>query len=105
MTKEFKCTFCTPQGSIYNAVATSVTAPGLMGQFTVLAKHELMVVILKPGILLIRSEQKEYYFAIDSGSLEVSINHDVVILSDKALEAKDAIDASQKVLTLETPTL
>ncbi len=103
MATEFNCSLSTPQGSLFEGPATSVIAPGLLGQFAVLARHEHMIAVLKPGVLLIRLNEKELYFAIDSGCLEVDTHHNVVILADKALEAKDASDAGQKVSTLAAP--
>lgn len=102
MPQEFKCNLCTPDGIFFDAPATSVNAPGLLGEFSVLAKHAPMVAILKQGVLLIQTQQKKHYFAIESGSFEVDSQHNVMILTDKALEALDVADANQKVVTLKS---
>ncbi len=103
MASEFNCSLSTPQGSLFEGSVTTVIAPGLLGQFAVLARHEHMIAVLKPGVLLIRLNEKELYFAIDSGCLEVDMHHNVVILADKALKVADENDARQKVSNLVTP--
>ncbi len=105
MSNPFKCNLSTPQGNFFDATATAVIAPGLLGQFTILPKHEHIVAVLKKGVLLIREKEKDHYFVLDSGCLEVDGNHDVIILADKALQADNEADANQKVLTLEIPAV
>lgn len=104
MSIEFKCSLSTPQGSLLDGTATSVIAPGVLGQFGVWANHENMLAILREGVLTIALNEKNQYFAIDSGSLEVHENHDVTILVDTALVAENEKDAKKKILKFQTPS-
>ncbi len=99
--KSFKCTLITPQGNLFDNTSTSVAAPGIEGRFQVLAGHEHIMAILKKGVLKIKAETAELFFALDSGVLEVDGNHDVVIVADKAVKAESEADAQQKILELE----
>ncbi len=97
---EFKCTLLTPDGMFFDGNATMVIAPGLLGQFGVLAGHEHIVAILKKGILVIKAERQQNFFAIEAGSLEVDGGHAVIILADKAIKAEDEQDALRRMLDL-----
>lgn len=97
MILEFKCSLCSPDGVFFDARATSVTAPGLLGEFCVLPNHAQMIAILKPGVLRIEFSEKKHYFVIDSGSLEVDRRHNIVILTDQAKAALGETDANQKL--------
>lgn len=99
--KSFKCTLITPQGSLFDNTSTSVSAPGAEGRFQVLAGHEHIMAILKKGVLKIKAEATDLFYALDSGVLEVDGNHDVVILADKALKAETESDAKQKIAELD----
>lgn len=65
----------------FDGAAVSVTLPGTVGEFTVLARHEPIVTILKKGTITVRSatgETKDYH--IENGVLECSGNRAVVLL-------------------------
>lgn len=99
---EFKCTVVTPQGALFSGPATSVTAPGIMGQLGILARHENMVTILGKGIIKVQNVNTKVFFAVNSGSLEVESGHDVVVLADKAIKSDSEEEAKQKLLEIET---
>ncbi len=62
-----KLTIVTPEAMLYNDTATSVTLPGVVGQFTVLPGHALFVSQLKKGKIVVGSKT----FAIADGFAEV----------------------------------
>ncbi len=97
--KTFKCTFITPQGSLFEGEAQAVVAPGVEGQFAVLAGHMHIVAVLKAGLVKIKFETTQHFFVIDSGVLEVDGNHDVIILADKALKSTGT-DIQEKLMEL-----
>jgi F-type H+-transporting ATPase subunit epsilon len=99
--KSFKATFITPKGSLFTGTATSVVAPGQEGRFEVLAGHENIIAVLKKGVLKIKVETAETFFAIDSGVLEVDGNRDVIVLADKAIKADNEDDANKKISELD----
>jgi F0F1-type ATP synthase epsilon subunit len=65
-----------------------------------MAHHARMVNRLVKGILQIRTGQRELFFVLDSGVLEVGPQNQVLILADNALPAKDPQDARQKIQEL-----
>ena len=65
----------------FDAEAQSVTLPGSGGEFTVLAHHEPLVSTLKEGSVRIRdAEGKQHSFAVDTGVIEISQNHAIVLI-------------------------
>jgi len=75
----------TPTGKVYENTVRSVVAPGQCGSFGVLKDHAPFMTILASGILKVTEQQdKEVFFAVDSGVLEVSSEDHVLILADHA---------------------
>jgi len=85
----------TPQGKIFDGLVTSLTAPGYDGELGILARHDKMVVILKKGGMRIRAKGTEKYFAIDSGVLKVTPEHEVIILADNVIETATLAEARE----------
>ena len=90
----------TPDGKIFDNPVDEVVAPGATGMFGVLDKHAPMVAALKKGILKIKQNSAEKFFAVEGGILEVAPSHQVLVLVDQAQEASSLSDAQQKVDTL-----
>ncbi len=76
----------TPNGKVFDDQIQSLTAPGVMGSFGILASHAPMVNLLKEGILKIKKEDTIQYYKINSGILEVGPKGEVVVLCDEAVE-------------------
>lgn len=75
----------TPQGSIFEGLAVSVTLPGVEGEFGVLPRHTAMVSLLSSGIIEVHVETgKVESVAIDSGYVEISASK-VVVLAEGAV--------------------
>ena len=73
----------TPDKTIYEGEATSVTLPGTMGFFEILNHHAPIISTLEDGKLTIRggAAGKEQTFVIKGGVVEAS-NNKVVVLAE-----------------------
>lgn len=81
----YPLTIVSPQGKIFQDQVIGVSAPGSEGSFGILAGHVPMITQLKNGPLQITMGQGETRkFTIDSGILEVTDQHQVLILVDNA---------------------
>ena len=80
----FKLSVITPTGQAFEGEANSVAACGLMGGFEVYSGHAAMVAALKPGKFTIRTTSGVSSLAISDGILEVSSDHNVLVLTDTA---------------------
>ncbi len=81
----FKLSILTPMGPAYEGEATSVAAPGLEGGFEVYSGHVAMVAALKPGPFIVRTAQGVTTLTLSDGILEVSPDHNVLVLADQAV--------------------
>jgi F-type H+-transporting ATPase subunit epsilon len=85
----------TPEATIFKGEVNSVSVPGVNGDFEMLNNHAAVVSILKKGFVKINGElelddsnktlfeqkEKGYWFAIDSGAIEMNANK-IIILAD-----------------------
>jgi F-type H+-transporting ATPase subunit epsilon len=85
----------TPEATIFKGEVNSVSVPGVNGDFEMLNNHAAIVSILKKGFVKINGElelddsnktlfeqkEKGYWFAIDSGAIEMNANK-IIILAD-----------------------
>jgi F-type H+-transporting ATPase subunit epsilon len=62
----------TPRGAIVETEVEEVTAPGLVGEFGVLAGHVPLMAALKPGVLVYRSGDRATTLAVAEGFLQVA---------------------------------
>ena len=83
----YRFSIITPGGKIFDDQIESLTAPGVMGSFGVLASHAPMVNLLKKGVLKIKRQDKTEYYKINSGILEVGSKGVVIVLCDEAAKA------------------
>ena len=81
----FKLSVITPSGQAFEGDVNSVAAPGLMGGFEVYSGHTSMVASLKSGKFTIRTASGSSVLAISDGILEVSPDHNVLVLTDRAV--------------------
>ena len=73
-----KISIITPEKSLYQGEATSVTVPSLMGPFTMLEHHAAIVAILEKGKVVITEHSgKQQEFDIQGGFCE---QHDNAII-------------------------
>ena len=87
----------TPTGKAFDDKVVSLTAPGALGLFGVLANHAPMLTSLKNGVLQLKQETGEKFFSLGPGVLEVNPKHNVLILADSAAEARSMEEAKEKI--------
>jgi F-type H+-transporting ATPase subunit epsilon len=96
----------TPEGQKASAEIEDATAPGLLGEFTVLPGHTPFLSALRPGVLSWKPKgQKRKVLAVDAGFVEVagpgSFGKDrVVVLTRHAVPAEQ-IDVAEAQQALE----
>ena len=71
----------TPDKNLYDGKADLVTVPGTSGSIGILNNHAPLVSSLKNGEVKVILNEKEEFFKIDGGVVEVSQNKVVVIAS------------------------
>lgn len=89
----FAFSILSPRGKAFEGPVTSVSAPGLLGGFGVLAGHAPMIAAVQPGLTVVQTESAtEYYF---TGEGVVEVNRDeTLVLVDEA-EKVDSADAAK----------
>ena len=71
----------TPDKSLYDGKADLVTVPGASGSIGILNNHAPLVSSLKKGDVKVILNEKEEFFQINGGVVEVSKNKVVVLAS------------------------
>ena len=71
----------TPDKSLYDGKADLVTVPGTSGSIGILNNHAPLVSPLKKGDVKVILNEKEEFFQINGGVIEVSKNKVVVLAS------------------------
>lgn len=83
----FSLSIITPYGKQFDDEVEALIAPGKEGSFGVLARHIPIIAALSKGIVQIKKDNQSFYFAINSGILEVSHEGRVLMLLDRAEKA------------------
>ena len=89
----FPFSLITPEGKFFQGDVQSVTAPGQLGSFGVLAKHAPMINALRDGVLTVKTTDKESFFAINSGIFEIDRDGKAVALIDNAIPSQNVEEA------------
>ena len=71
----------TPDKNLYDCKADLVTVPGTSGSIGILNNHAPLVSSLKKGDVKVILNEKEEFFQINGGVIEVSKNKVVVLAS------------------------
>jgi F-type H+-transporting ATPase subunit epsilon len=75
-----------PEKNLYSHVAISATLPGLVGEFTILPDHAVLVSSLKSGVIsLVTNQESAHKIFISSGFAQINKNN-VNILVDHAYD-------------------
>ena len=80
----------TPEKAVLSRKALEVVAPGSQGEFGVLIGHTPFLTTLKPGQIVVKTEDRDIYLAIGGGFAEI-ISNRVIILAETADMAEDII--------------
>ena len=97
MSSEFRLAVITPEGAIFDETVTSVSVPGQEGSFGVLDKHAPIVAKLTGGVVRVRQQDQEKFFAVGPGILEVTQPTKCLLLVDYARRAADMDEARDQV--------
>ena len=89
----------TPHGRVVSEDVDIVTAPGVDGEFGVLANHAPFLSTIKTGILVFKQDKREKYLMVSGGFAEVS-NNKVTFLVETAEYGHD-IDVERALLAKE----
>jgi F-type H+-transporting ATPase subunit epsilon len=71
----------TPDKSLYQGQADLITVPGTSGSIGILNHHAPLLSSLKKGEIKIVLNEKEEFFKIEGGVIEVSQNKVIVLVS------------------------
>ena len=94
MEKFFKVYIYTPFGQYLTTNADYLSTTTAMGVIGVLPNHAPLISTLEISKLIIRSEGKEFRYAISGGVINIKKDHSVTLLVD-AIERSDEIDVSR----------
>ncbi len=77
-----KLEIVTPDKSVYTGEVSLVQLPGIDGSFEILNNHAPLISVLKKGKIKIRDDQdKEQFFEVNGGVIEV-LKNKVLILAE-----------------------
>jgi F-type H+-transporting ATPase subunit epsilon len=96
-------TITTPRGYLVQVEADEIVAPGVLGEFGILAGHIPFMSVLKPGVLSYRGKDGLKFLAVGDGILQVARVSDgdkVEVLVNRGENGKDVDrEAAQRELT------
>ena len=78
----------TPTKAVLSRKAIQVIAPGSAGEFGVLIGHTPFLTTLKPGQVVVETEDRDIFMAVGGGFAEI-IGNRVIILAESADLAED----------------
>jgi len=99
MADKIQLEIVTPKGAVVDEAVDIVTAPGVDGEFGVLANHAPMLSTIRIGLLTYRQGSDEHHMMVSGGFCQVAANkatflvetaelgHDIDI--DRALQARE----------------
>jgi F-type H+-transporting ATPase subunit epsilon len=101
MAKSFKVNIITPEKTVFEAEAESVTLPGSQGYLGIWANHAPLVTGILPGLVTLREAVtgKTIHLSVAGGFLEVSGN--VVNIMSDSCELSGEIDRDRAKAALE----
>jgi len=85
----------TPEKAVLSRKALEVVAPGSQGEFGVLIGHTPFLTTLKPGQIIVKTEDRDIYLAVGGGFAEI-ISNRVIILAETADMAEDIVAEETK---------
>ena len=88
MTENFKLEIISPDRTVIKTETTEVIIPSYEGQMGILKDHIPLVTFLRPGIINIKTTQREESFFIEEGIVEFS-NNLLLILSQTVRNVKE----------------
>ena len=90
MSENFVVEIISPDKSILKSEATEVTIPSYEGQMGILKDHIPLITFLRPGLIIIRTNNGEKFFFIEDGIVEFSDDNLLILTSTaKSLDSLD----------------
>ena len=90
MPENFFVEIISPNQSILKSEAVEVTIPSYEGQLGILKDHISLITFLRPGLIIIKTENGEKKFFIEEGIVEFKNNNLLILTStSKSLESLD----------------
>ena len=90
MSENFFVEIISPNQSILKSEAAEVTIPSYEGQLGILKDHIPLITFLRPGLIIIKTENDEKKFFIEEGIVEFKNNNLLILTStSKSLESLD----------------
>ena len=90
MSENFIVEIISPDQSILKLDAKEVTIPSYEGQMGILKDHISLITFLRPGLIVIKQNNKEKKFFVEDGTVEFS-NNNLLILTSTA-KSLDSLD-------------
>lgn len=78
-----------PERSLASLQAQSVLIPGAEGDITVMADHAPVITTLRPGVLVVTSDQGEQKYAVFGGFAQIAAEG-MSVLAERAIPVADA---------------
>lgn len=105
--RQLSFSIVTPERVLVEGKAEFVVLPGLDGEFGILYNRSPLLVRLQPGIVRVRSGEREEWYFVGGGFGDV-IDNQVTILTPRALKAgevkaEDAQAARERARRLSAP--
>ncbi len=88
-----RCEIVSQDRTVFEGDVDIIVAPGFDGEMGILPHHSPVLTVLKTGVLKIRKDSQEQFFAISGGFMEVQ--PDLVTVLADAAEMADEIDVSR----------
>lgn len=79
----------TPENITYQDEVLELIVPTKDGQIAIMANHEPLVSVLKPGTLVIKKDNHQVSLVVSAGCLEVRPGGEVIIMSHTAERVED----------------
>ena len=89
-TDKLHVSLVTPEAELYSGLVDQVVAPGVEGEFGVLAHHAPFMTILAEGDVVVMNDGKSRVFQVRGGFADVS-EDGMTILAEHANEYGDSI--------------
>jgi F-type H+-transporting ATPase subunit epsilon len=93
MARGYKLEVITPEGRVYDSEVIHLRAPGVEGDFGILADHAPIMAALRIGKLHVDESNASLDFAISGGYLEGHENQ--IVLLAQTCERKEGIDVER----------
>ena len=86
MSDKFIVEIIAPDETILKSEASEVTIPSYEGQMGILKDHIPLITFLRPGLILIKNQEKNQYY-VEEGTVEFS-NNNLLILTSAVRDLK-----------------